>query len=316
MATIAEIKAFRSHLAAGQRTPIHRELASVVDACLQQDPAKRPADAGAVAERLGGLLAKGVEDPAWNVVTLPAGAPARVSRRAIGAALAALALPVVVVAGRRWLPPRPLAEARRSIGRPPRQEADWWETSVSLPEANFRFGFVEVFDDDADRYLVEATGMLRRRELFHSDETTYWQPAEKGIEGRLVYRFDLPGPSRRAHLRTYCALFDEDLQLGVLGKGAGAIDASRDGVTWISLADGIAPRRWGFDLNWFDMLPDSLMGTAAIWLRIRLIAGGKGSPTVYSPAQFSRVGADQRQRRLFRFLIEAECAPARGAQAG
>jgi hypothetical protein len=308
VATIAAITAFRSSLAAGLRSPVHRELGGVVDACLQQDPALRPADAGAVAERLHSLLAKGVEDPAWHVATLPAATPPRVSRRAMGVALTALTLPALVVAGRRWLPA--LAKAPRVFGRPPRDHHDWETLAVSLPDADFRFGILDVFDDDADRYLVEATGMLKWREEFNRHATTYWQPTDKGIEGRLVYRFDLPDRSRRAHLRARCHVYDEEQDLGVLGKGAAAIEASRDGIEWVSLADGIEPRRWGIELQWFGLLPDSVLGTETIWLRIRLITGGKGSPDIYCPAQFLRGDMNTRENRSWRFLIEAECAPA------
>lgn len=308
VATIATIRAFRSSLAAAQRSPIHRALAGVVDACLQQDPAKRPADAGAVAERLRGLLAKGVEHPDWHVATLPAGAPPRISRRAVTVGLGALALPALVVAGRRWLPA--LAKAPRVFGRPPRDHRDWETLAVSLPDADFRFGILDVFDDDADRYLAEATGMLKWREGFNRHATTYWQPTDKGIEGRLVYRFDLPGRSRRAHLRARCPVYDEERDLGVLGKGAAAIEASGDGIRWASLADGIEPRRWGVEPQWFGLLPDSVLGTETIWLRIRLITGGKGSPDIYCPAQFLRGDMNDRENRWWRFLIEAECAPA------
>jgi len=307
VATIAAIKAFRSSLAAGQRSTIHRALAGVVDACLQQDPAKRPADAGAVAERLRGLLAKGVEHPDWHVATLPAAAPPRISRRAMGAALTALALPALVATGRRWLPS--LVKAPRFLGQP-QLDPSAWQTACSLPDADFRFGIVDVFDEDADRYLVEATGMFKWLEAWDRNEISYWKPIDKGIEGRLVYRFDLPGKSRRAHLRAACAVYDEERDVGVLGKGAGAIEASRDGIGWVSLADGIEPRRWGIHPQWFGLLPEAVLGTQTIWLRVRLITGGKGSPEVYSPAQFLRGGVNERNNRFWRFLIEAECAPA------
>lgn len=308
VATIVTIKAFRSRLATGLRSPIHRELAGVVDACLQQDPAKRPADAGAVAERLRSLLAKGIEHPDWHVATLPAGTPPRISRRAMGAALAALAGPALFVAGRQWS--RALAKPTRVFGRPPRESTAWENPAGFLPDADFRFGILDVFDDDADRYLVEATGMHKWREEFNRSATTYWQPTAKGIEGRLVYRFDLPGRSRRAHLRTRCHVYDEEQDLGVLGKGAAAIEASRDGIGWVTLADGIEPRRWGIELQWFSLLPDAVIGTQTIWLRIRLITGGKGNPEIYSPAQFLRGDMNDRANRWWRFLIEAECEPA------
>jgi hypothetical protein len=105
-------------------------------------------------------------------------------------------------------------------------------------------------------------------------------------------------------------VYDEEQDLGVLGKGAAAIEASRDGIEWVSLADGIEPRRWGIELQWFGLLPDSVLGTETIWLRIRLITGGKGSPDIYCPAQFLRGDMNTRENRSWRFLIEAECAPA------
>ncbi len=66
----------------------------------------------------------------------------------------------------------------------------------------------------------------------------------------------------------------------------------------------------GIELQWFGLLPDSVLGTATIWLRIRLITGGKGSPDIYCPAQFLRGDMNTRENRSWRFLIEAECAPA------
>jgi len=135
-------------------------------------------------------------------------------------------------------------------------------------------------------YVVEADNVR----IYHEWQDlpiSYVGPALNDTEGRIVYRFDVDRPIRSAGL--LCTVFCSDgtIQPKEVGRGAGAVDVSRDGETWISLCDSLAPLRWGEDHAIDEPLPETVLGGTSLWLRVRLLTTGS-LKTRYTTAQFGR----------------------------
>jgi serine/threonine protein kinase len=306
------------HTARGRTS---QAIAAVVDACLERSPADRPADAADLAQRLSALLATAPSVPAaWLPQTIEEG-PARGEgwrRRTVifaGVTATVTATAVLVGAWRDWKPGLETpakqttgsAEGANNSGEElphPVLPDGSFQTPIASPD--FRFGFPRVDAEGADTFLVESTGLRKWHETF-ATRRAYWAPAETDVEGRLVYRFDLPGKSRRVHLLAHVAVWDDQVTAGVTGRGAGAIEASRDGETWIEIADGLNPPAWGKLLFVDGLLPETCLGSATIWIRVRLLTTGKQLDEGYNVAQFG--GAAEKSRTNV-FQIDVECEPA------
>jgi len=186
---------------------------------------------------------------------------------------------------------------------------------IDLPAAGsqpWRSGFRTVLQADADLWLIESMGMRKWEEPFMQPPVSYWGPAENGTESRLVYRFEFPSVSRNIHLRLVLSCFAESEDVNVQGRGAAALDVSGDGVTWVSLCDHLAPRRWGGDCFVDTDLPAEVLGTTSLWLRMRFLMEGSPAPGGYAVAQFGRSSAAAAANV---FEIAAICAPATAGRA-
>jgi len=93
----------------------------------------------------------------------------------------------------------------------------------------------------------------------------------------------------------------------VLGRGAGSIEASTDGETWIPLANGLEPPAWGEVQHLNGFLPDACTGTTTLWIRVRLLTTGAWANGSYSVAQFGGAEIDNTTNI---FQIDVECEPA------
>lgn len=181
---------------------------------------------------------------------------------------------------------------------------------LSLPDIvaePWAYGFRTVLQADADRWLVEAKGMRKWEETFMQPAVSYWGPAENGIEGRLVYRFDFPAASRAIHLRLVLSCFADIEDENVQGRGAAAIEVSGDGSRWVSLCDHLSPPRWAADCFFDADLPKQVLGTTSLWLRMRFLMEGSPAPAGYAVAQFGRSSGAATANV---FEIAATCAPA------
>jgi hypothetical protein len=138
----------------------------------------------------------------------------------------------------------------------------------------------------ADRYLVESVGMRKYRE-WQEPPVGYWGPLENGREGRLVYRFEFPAATRALRLKAEAHCWDFTQEPGGVGRGAAAIEVSRDGQTWLSLRSGLEPPEWGRSWHLDELLPSAVTGGREVWVRIRLLAEGAFN-VAYTPAQFGR----------------------------
>ena len=159
-------------------------------------------------------------------------------------------------------------------------------TVVVTPAAtSWTYGFRHVFDSNADRHLVENVGMRKYSEILYPPElprTTYWGPAANNAEGRLVYRFDLPGTTQAVRL----TMAFSSLILGQ-ARGAFAVDVSRDGTAWVTLRNNLEPRNWGDSWSMNGQLPESVLGTSKIFVRMRFLTENFSNVTS-TIAQFGR----------------------------
>lgn len=317
LAAIATVGRHEPCLNRTARGRTSRSIAAVVDACLERSPTDRPTGAADLARRLSAILASAASDPeAWSRPTIeeaPAGGT-RWHRRSVLLAGAA-ATAALVGAWRAWIPGVASSAGRAAgdvEGDMNDDEAFPWpvlpdgsyQTPIARPD--FRFGFHSIDSEGAERYLVDSTGVRKWHEPF-GVKNSYWAPAEHDVEGRLVYRFDLPGKSRRGHLFAHISTWDSDVTAGVVGRGAGAIEASRDGLTWIVINDGLDPPAWGRVGRFDGSLPEACLGGTAIWIRVRLLTTGPWAGGSYNVAQFG--GAPENHRTNV-FQIDVECEPA------
>ncbi len=317
LAAIATVGRHEPGLAHTARGRTSQAIAAVVDACLDRSPADRPADAADLARRLSALLATAPSTPAaWLPQTIEEG-PARtagLSRRSVILAAAGATMAAVVGASRGWKPAfeTPVKEASDDTEDGAAETDEFGnrllpdgsvQTPISRPD--FRFGFPTIDSEDAETYLVDSTGVRKWHEPFGTNRS-YWAPTEHDVEGRLVYRFDLPGTSRRGHLIAHLATWNDEVTNGVVGRGAGAIEASHDGETWIPIDDGLDPPAWGRLVTVNGPLPEGCLGSATIWIRVRLLTSGAWAGGSYNVAQFG--GAYEKSRTNV-FQIDVECEP-------
>jgi len=141
-------------------------------------------------------------------------------------------------------------------------------------------------------YVTEMTNIRQYRE-WQNPPLTYFGPTENDVEGRIVYRFDFSSPPSAVRLIATTSCWDFTREAGGIGRGASAVEASQDGSHWVTVRNGIEPRRWGEGSRIDEPVPTKVIGTKSLWIRIRLLT--VGSPNVaYSAAQFGRSERDSK----------------------
>ncbi len=288
---------------------IPSRLADIVERALEKDPAKRYADASALAAALGdtsphegwttpagpatlagGGPRKAGSDASAVVAPQPrsaaAGSALEIARGAIAGLAIGLMLLAAVESLRGWRSfDRFQADARAGmlglVGR--------FRGGESLV---FEHGFRTVEQFDAERYLETNEGMRKWEES--DPRVLYWGPAENGVPGSLVWRFEFPVAAERIelHAMTHCWDFAPIPEQGA-GRGAASVAVSRDGADWIALHDSIAAGRWGESWTIEGDLPAEATGSRELWLRVTLLAEGMkaSSADEYTVAQFCRAPA-------------------------
>jgi len=145
----------------------------------------------------------------------------------------------------------------------------------------------DVDDPEAERYLVESSGIGKWHEEY-GQRFRYWGPETFDVEGRLVFRYDFPRPSRRIYLKANLSCREQSLEDGIIGNGACALEFSTDGLEWRPLINTLEPRIYGAIVEFDELLPDEACGSTSLWLRVRLLAEGPWKRADYSVAQFLR----------------------------
>ena len=139
---------------------------------------------------------------------------------------------------------------------------------------------------DLNPYVIEADNVRIYYE-WQDPPISYVGPALNEVEGRVVYRFDVDRPIAKARL--LCTVFGSDgtIEPNVIGRGAGAVDISNDGTTWVGVCDSLEPLRLGEDHAIDATLPKEVLGGTSLWVRVRLLTTGS-LKTRYTTAQFGR----------------------------
>ncbi|MBM4012553.1 MAG: hypothetical protein FJ286_14445 [Planctomycetes bacterium] len=162
--------------------------------------------------------------------------------------------------------------------------------TISVTDVNeaalFSFGFKHVNQVGADSYLVDSTGMRKYSE-WQNPPITYWGPAANNAEGRLVYKFPFSMPTSSMRLLAHSPSWDFFNEPGGYGRGASALEVSKDGSNWISLRNSLEPRQWGVDWTYNEALPSTVLGGNELWVRMRFYVESAPNSS-YTDAQFGR----------------------------
>jgi autotransporter-associated beta strand protein len=160
-------------------------------------------------------------------------------------------------------------------------------TVTDVEEASaFLFAFKHINEAGADRYLVDSTGMRKYSE-WQSPPITYWGPAANNVEGRLVYAFPFASPTESVRLLAHSPSWNFFVEAGGSGRGASALEVSRDGITWSNLRNSLEPRQWGADWTYDDYLPAGVLGGTELWVRMRFLVESAPNSS-YTVTQFGR----------------------------
>jgi serine/threonine protein kinase len=159
---------------------------------------------------------------------------------------------------------------------------------IHRDDTTFRFVLCDVHQKNADAFLVEKDGMKKWMDQFMFPRVSYWAPEVNGVEGVLVYRFDLGAVAESIHIQAISNCWDFFHEPGGVGRGASAIEISRDGKDWVAIEDNIEPRRWGATITVDKDLPQEFIGIDTLWVRVRCITESAPIDNGYNVAQFSR----------------------------
>ena len=295
VATMERIRSHRPALAKRAASRVGRALGGIVDQALCPAAADRPSDAGALARGLSDLLERFSEGhPDWDPGEHLKIADHRRDRGrwllpAIGAMGISAALAPWSLIHRASGPTVPAAKSGRvNESRDRLLEFDPPAFSSSpIERADFRHAVRDVDDPEADRYLVASSGMRKWHEDY-GQRFRYWGPEIFDVEGRLLFRYDFPRPSRRIYLKANLSCREQSLEDGIIGNGACALEFSTDGLRWRPLINTLEPRIYGAIVQLEQLLPDEACGSTSLWLRVRLLAVGPWKRADYSVAQFLR----------------------------
>jgi serine/threonine protein kinase len=265
-----------------------RGIGLVIGRCLQKEPQRRYADAAELAADLHHHANGHAGDLAARAHLLLHRLP-HMPRRWLIAAL-----------------PVGAAAVMATISLPRRDPASEPPLAVAASAA-FHFAFSSVLDAEADHHLVEAAGMEKWNDPREEPRVSYWGPSTNDAEGRLVYRFRFPGRANRITITADSQCWDFMKHPGGFGRGVSAVEASRDGSTWVVLRDNITHRNWGASWDLDEPLPASLLGTRELWLRLRFLTENTEHDRGYTVAQFARAVAGSQETV---FSLAADCVPA------
>lgn len=298
----------RPLLAANQAVPRH--VSSIVHRCLAKDRESR----FETATELSRSLALARVTPTWDLV----GDRKQVSRYA-RVAIAGVAASVSILTGAYlmptnwWMPgvqpslagleqktPLVQDETPTTGLRDVEVKADSATSFMRQPAilqrdaASFHFAIHDVHQQDADAFLVKNMRMKKWLDQFMFPRVSYWAPEVNDEEGVLVYCFHFGGLATSIHVRAISECWDFFREPGGVGRGASAIEISRDGNEWLVLEDNIEPRRWGKSIEVDRDLPADFGETATLWLKVRCLTESAPVQNGYNVAQFARTRATQR----------------------
>jgi len=309
---------------------VPQHLASIVQRCLAKNRESRFLTAGELSAAIGHGLA------GLPTLTSRGG---RLAPRVAGLAIAGLTVSALILGGVFLIPAfswSRLTQASRSV---PGQSAPLVVVNASairLPNVEtladpatalmlqpveiqrdaktFRFVIYDVHQKGADTFLIENVGMKRWMDQFMFPRVSYWAPEANDHEGMLVYRFDLGGVADSIHMRAVADCWDFYREAGGVGRGAAAIEISRDGKSWMTIEDNIGPRRWGASIAVDKDLPEEVCGSDALWVRVRCLTESAPVENGYNVAQFARTRPDRQSPAFEVTAVLGETKPALPSQ--
>ena len=158
-----------------------------------------------------------------------------------------------------------------------------WSAVPEPVTKEFSYDLLHINQADAEKYLASSNN-LRKYSEWQSPAVTYWGPTANGVEGQLVYKFPLGGNSTQIRLKASDSSWNGS---DSFGRGCSMLEASRDGVTWFTLKNSLNPRQWGVGWSYENNLPQELLGSAELWVRVKMYV--ENSPnSSYTVAQFGR----------------------------
>lgn len=180
-------------------------------------------------------------------------------------------------------------------------------SSIAIPlqaqSIDFRFALKSVFENDAEKYVVEKVNIRKFNENF-KPFVSYWGVNENDIPAIMTFRFPLEKPMRsgRLFVPMISTNFNNDKSLGK-GMGSGSVWCSRNRKDWILLKKAEIPKdKSVVETNFNGRLPKEMVGTQELWIQFRLQATGMQDST-YSTAQFARSMSDDPNAFVFNLLI-------------
>ena len=172
---------------------------------------------------------------------------------------------------------------------------------------DFRFSFKNVFEPEAEKYLVEKVNIVRFREEFYP-HAKYYGVDKDNQEARLTYRFSLEKPIAKARIRANlmtCNFENNKNQ----GRGQGSIWCSTDGREWIRLLDCPVPKNGVLLENPVNQfLPEVFRGQRTIWLQVRMYSKDRTDQD-YCVAQFCRLDDCPKDFNAPVFDLRVTCQP-------
>lgn len=210
---------------------------------------------------------------AGDTATGPRSAAKLASGKLGGGGMLAAAVAALALMAWRLLPDdgsvqRPSMPAATPVGSPPQVSLSFASIEDALPYAVFREN-------------------LRVYREWQTPPVTYLGPMRNEIAGSVVFRFDVTAPITAARLTAASFCTDFTREPGGQGRGASALEVSRDGRNWHALHDDIAAKRWSGDWRVDGPLPGLVLGGTSILIRVQLLT--ESCPNAgYTVAQFGR----------------------------
>lgn len=102
-----------------------------------------------------------------------------------------------------------------------------------------------------------------------------------------MFRFDVTAPITAARLTAASFCTDFTRKPGGQGRGASALEVSRDGRNWHVLHDNITAKRWSGDWRVDGPLPGLILGGTSLLIRVQLLTASCPNAG-YTVAQFGR----------------------------
>jgi serine/threonine protein kinase len=150
---------------------------------------------------------------------------------------------------------------------------------------DFSYGFKTIDDAEADRYVVGQRN-VRKYSEWQNPPITYWGPSDNDAPATLTFRFDFAAPASGILLK---AQLNSANKNDGSASGSCSLWGSTNGTSWELLLNDPQPFPGHFfQLYYNQPVPASLLGSASLWLQVRMQETG-ALPGVWAQAQFSRL---------------------------